>query len=57
MIENLCKDCGMILPADEKVCSVCGFDNEKNQSVKLPTIGEYFKNSSDIVAPSNYSDY
>ncbi len=57
MLKNLCKDCGMILPADTKVCSVCGFDNEKDQSVERSTSAEYFKNASDNVAPSYYSDY
>ncbi len=57
MLENLCEDCGMMLPADTKVCTGCGFDNQKDQNVEISSIGEYFKNSPDRVAPENFPGY
>lgn len=47
-------DCGMILPADTKICTVCGFDNEDVTETNLvDNSAEYYEE----VAPENYPGF
>jgi len=34
MQEQLCKDCSMLLPPQQAVCPVCGFDNRFDQQAE-----------------------
>lgn len=57
MSKGICADCGMILPADTKICTVCGFDNQNNQALELPTIGDFATNQYEEAAPENYPGF
>ena len=56
MSKGICMDCGMILPADTKICTVCGFDNEDAQQQETSfrdNSAEYYEE----VAPENYPGF
>ena len=57
MSKGLCVDCGMILPADTKICTVCGFDNSETQELELPTIGSGTTETYEEVVPENYPGF
>ena len=57
MVKGICVDCGMILPADTKICTVCGFDNNETQDLDLPTVGESLTEKYEDVAPENYPGF
>ena len=57
MSKGICLDCGMILPADTKICAVCGFDNQDRQVLELPTIGGNSQEYYEEAAPENYPGF
>ncbi len=57
MSKGICLDCGMILPADTKICAVCGFDNQDRQVLELPTIGDNSQEYYEEAAPENYPGF
>ena len=57
MTKGICVDCGMILSADTKICTVCGFDNQNNQELELPTIGDFGTKHYEESAPENYPGF
>lgn len=56
MPDGVCMDCGMILPADTKVCTVCGFDNENKELKDIPHF-EYSADYLEDIAPENYPGF
>ena len=56
MPKEVCKDCGMILPADTSVCSVCGFDNNIKDLDSTPFV-DYSINIREEIAPENYPGF
>jgi hypothetical protein len=57
MSKGICVDCGMILPAATKTCTVCGFDNQEQQEFELPTVGNTGTEQYEEVAPENYPGF
>ena len=49
-------DCGMILPAEQKICTVCGFDNDQPE-FESPAMSEYPPAYPEEVAPENYPGF
>ena len=58
MSKGICVDCGMILPADTKTCTVCGFDNSsETHELELPFVGSDTTETYEEVAPENYPGF
>lgn len=56
MSKDICMDCGMILPANQKICTVCGFDNG-HQDREASSFTEYPTDFPEDVAPENYPGF
>lgn len=56
MTEDVCKDCGMLMPPQKTTCPVCGFDNRFADTTK-EIDPELIASLTDQMVPSNTQGY
>lgn len=54
MQNDVCLDCGNLLPADYRVCPVCGWDRDFADPSVLPLLDDLYNSLTDDIIPAQY---